>query len=82
MTPRRNKLETAIVAAAPGTQRLGARLFHAENLFSVPRTRFPICKSLPAGRELSQNVFDAPHGMWEDLSAPKCPERWLSKTST
>jgi len=69
MTPRRNNLETAIVAAALGPEHLGSRIFYAENLFSVDAA-LSYLQVLAGDRELSQNVFDDPQRMWEDLFAP------------
>lgn len=68
-TPRRNNLETAIVAAALGQQHLGARIFYAENVFSVEGA-LAYLQTLAGDRELSQHVFGVPHRMWEDLFAP------------
>lgn len=69
MTPRRNNLETAIVAAALGPQHLGTRIFYSENIFSVDGA-LAYLRTLAGDRELSQNVFGTSHRMWEDLFAP------------
>lgn len=69
MTPRRNNLETAVVAAALGERHLGTRIFYSENIFSVDGA-LGYLQALVGDRELSQHVFGAPHRMWEDLFAP------------
>jgi len=69
MTPRRNNLETAIVASALGKQHLGTRIFYSENIFSVDGA-LAYLQTLIGDRELSQHVFNTPHRMWEDLFAP------------
>lgn len=69
MTPRRNNLETAVVAAALGEQHLGTRIFYSENIFSVDGA-LGYLQALMGDRELSQHVFGTPHRMWEDLFAP------------
>lgn len=68
-TPRRNNLETAIVASALGEQHLGTRIFYSENIFSVEGA-LAYLQTLVGDRELSQHVFGTPHRMWEDLFAP------------
>lgn len=68
-TPRRNNLETAIVAAALGEQHLGTRIFYSENIFSVDGA-LAFLQTLVGDRELSRHVFGTPHRMWEDLFAP------------
>lgn len=68
-TPRRNNLETAIVAAALGEQHLGKRIFYSENIFSVDGA-LSYLQTLVGDQELSQHVFGVPHRMWEDLFAP------------
>lgn len=68
-TPRRNNLETAIVAAALGEQHLGTRIFYSENIFSVDGA-LAYLQTLVGDRALSQQVFGAPYRMWEDLFAP------------
>lgn len=69
MTPRRNNLETAIVASVLGSEHLGTRIFYSENIFSVDGA-LTFLQTLVGDRELSENVFDQPHRMWEDLFAP------------
>ena len=72
-TPRRNNLETAIVAAVLGQENLGKRIFYAENIFSVDGALSHL-QSLMGDRELSQLTFDRPYRMWEDLFAPVSKE--------
>lgn len=69
MTPRRNNLETAVVAAALGAELLGERIFYSENIFSVDGA-LAYLQTVMGDRELSQNVFGNPNRMWEDLFAP------------
>ena len=69
MTPRRNNLETAAVAAVLGSEHLGTRIFYAENIFSVDGA-LSYLQTLVGDRELSLQVFGEPHRMWEDLFAP------------
>lgn len=69
MTPRRNNLETAVIAAALGTEHLGSRIFYSENIFSVDGA-LAYLQTVIGDRELSQNVFGEPNRMWEDLFAP------------
>lgn len=69
MTPRRNNLETAVVAAALGAEHLGTRIFYTENIFSVDGA-LSYLQTVIGDQELSQNVFNDPQRMWEDLFAP------------
>ena len=69
MTPRRNNLETAIVASAIGPEHLGRRIFYAENIFDVDGA-LSYLRTLVVDSELSTNVFGVPQRMWEDLFAP------------
>lgn len=69
MTPRRNNLETAIVASVLGSEHLGTRIFYSENIFNVDGA-LAYLQTLAGDRELSENVFGHPHRMWEDLFAP------------
>ena len=69
MTPRRNNLETAIVASAIGKEHLGTRIFYSENIFTVDGA-LDYLQVVAGDRELSRDVFSDPHRMWEDLFAP------------
>ena len=69
VTPRRNNLETAIVASVLGKEHLGTRIFYSENIFSVDGA-LAYLQTLVGDRELSRHVFGAPQRMWEDLFAP------------
>lgn len=69
MTPRRNNLETAIVASVMGPEHLGTRIFYSENIFSVDGA-LAYLKTLVGDKELSEHVFGKPYRMWEDLFAP------------
>ena len=69
MTPRRNNLETAVVASALGTANLGTRIFYAENIFSIDGA-LAYLQTVLGDRELSVHVFDDPYRMWQDLFSP------------
>ena len=69
MTPRRNNLETAIVASALDKANLGTRIFYAENIFSIDGA-LAYLQTVLGDRELSGHVFDDPYRMWQDLFAP------------
>lgn len=69
MTPRRNNLETAIVASVVGPEHLGRRIFYSENIFDVDGA-LAYLRTLVVDSELSTQVFGAPQRMWEDLFAP------------
>lgn len=69
MTPRRNNLETAIVASAMGKDQLGRRIFYTENIFTVEGA-LSWLQTVLGDRELAENVFDDPYRMWQDLFAP------------
>ena len=69
MTPRRNNLETAVVASVLGTEQLGRSIFYSENIFDVDGA-LAYLRTLVGDRELSKHVFDSPTRMWEDLFAP------------
>ena len=68
-TPRRNNLETAIVASALGKELIGKRIFYSENIFSVDGALSHL-QTLVGDQELSRLTFDRPYRMWEDLFAP------------
>lgn len=72
-TPRRNNLETAIVASVLGQQLIGNRIFYSENIFSVDGA-LAYLQTLAGDQELSQNVFDQPYRMWQDLFTPASRE--------
>lgn len=69
MTPRRNNLETAVVASVLGPEQLGTRIFYSENIFSVDGA-LAYLQTLVGDQELAEHVFGHPHRMWEDLFAP------------
>ena len=69
MTPRRNNLETAVVASVLGSEHLGSRIFYSENIFDVDGA-LAYLRTLVGDRELSLQTFGAPQRMWEDLFAP------------
>jgi len=69
MTPRRNNLETAIVASVLGKEHLGTRIFYSENIFSVDGA-LDYLQIVAGDQELSRDVFGDPQRMWEDLFAP------------
>ena len=69
MTPRRNNLETAITASVLGADQLGHRIFYAESVFTVDGA-LSWLQTVIGDRELSENLFDDPYRMWEDLLAP------------
>ncbi|OXR50446.1 hypothetical protein PuT2_00810 [Pusillimonas sp. T2] len=68
-TPRRNNLETAIVASVLGKQLMGTRIFYSENIFSVDGA-LAYLQTLAGDQELSENVFNQPYQMWQDLFTP------------
>ncbi|NYT24329.1 hypothetical protein H0A73_12015 [Alcaligenaceae bacterium] len=69
MTPRRNNLDTAIVASVLGKEHLGTRIFYSENIFSVDGA-LDYLQIVAGDQELSRDVFGDPKRMWEDLFAP------------
>lgn len=72
-TPRQNNLESAIVASVLGRQFLGTRIFYSENIFSIDGA-LAYLQTLAGDQELSENVFNRPYQMWQDLFTPASRE--------
>lgn len=75
MTPRRDNLETAVVARVLGEDLLGSRIFYSENLFSTPQA-LSYLGTVLGDSEFSVDMFDSPTRMWRDLFAPVSRE-WV-----
>ena len=75
MTPRRDNLETAVVARVLGEDLLGSRIFYSENLFSTSQA-LSYLGTVLGDSEFSVDMFDSPTRMWRDLFAPVSRE-WV-----
>lgn len=75
MTPRRDNLETAVVAHVLGEDLLGSRIFYSENLFSTSQA-LSYLGTVLGDSEFSVDMFDSPTRMWRDVFAPVSRE-WV-----
>jgi hypothetical protein len=75
MTPRRDNLETAVVAHVLGEDLLGSRIFYSENLFSTSQA-LSYLGTVLGDSEFSVDMFDSSTRMWRDVFAPVSRE-WV-----
>ena len=75
MTPRRDNLETAVVAHVLGEELLGSRIFYSENLFTTPQA-LSYLGTVLGDSQFGVDMFDSSTRMWRDLFAPVSHE-WV-----
>lgn len=75
MTPRRDNLETAVVAHVLGKDLLGTRIFYSENLFSTSQA-LSYLNTVLGDSQFSVDMFASSTRMWRDLFAPVSHE-WV-----
>lgn len=77
MTPRRDNLETAVVAHLLGPELLGSRIFYSENLFGTSQA-LAYLGTVLGDSQFSVDMFESPTRMWRDLFAP-VSHRWVDR---